>query len=435
MKSRLFLALLLLSSFVSLPVSNAAVAPEVELQAQRLMESDNAQAAFELLYAQRKSGPQDWFLYAMAAHRSGHLLEAANAYRKVLRLDPSSSRAKLELATVLAESQQWEESRRLFLDVRSENPPERVRQNIDRYLALVEEQQGSASQWRIRASAGLLYDSNVNNAPSVDTVVMFGLPFTLSDDAKAQAGLAYTFNYEADQLVRLSDAMAWQTGFALQWTDYIGLNGYDNIHFAASTGPVFQPVKGTFLSVPVSFEATAYTQSGDVSSSAVSISPQLRTQLGSSLALTLDTAVTWRHYSGSAERDAFSYSVAPGLVFSACGKGALSLGGRFGREDADIETYGWDNWGLSASISCPLGSDYAMSAYASYDENDYHAREAAFSDTRHDRKTAVGINLVKANRETRWDTMMGASYVSNQSNLALYGYDKYQLMLSARKRW
>lgn len=431
----LLTALLSIVLLTGASVAQAAISPQVERQATQLLDSGNTRSAYELLAAQPKTSPQDWFLYGMAAHRAGQLGEAERAYRTVLRLDPSSGRAKLELATVLSGKREWAESRRLLLDVKAENPPDRVRQNIDRYLAVIDQNEGAYSNWRVRASAGVLYDSNVNNGPTVNTITMFGLPFTLGADAKAQADMAYTMHFGADHVTRLSATTRWQSNFSFNWTDYFTEDRFDALQLSASSGPVFQIDPQTIFSLPLTAELVTYTDQGKAYSASVGVAPQMRYQATEKVALNLESTINWKHFIGNSARDTLSYSLAPGVDFRTCGQGSFRFGGSLGREDSGIDTYSNDNWALNASVFCPLGSNMAFSVYGSYGGSAYDGREAAYTQTRSDRKTTVGGNLRYAHKPTGLDGSLGVSYTHNDSNLPIYGYDKWQVSASVRKKW
>ncbi|MCP4183868.1 MAG: hypothetical protein GY761_11205 [Hyphomicrobiales bacterium] len=140
----------------------------------------------------------------MVAKKAGNMFETRNAMQEVIRLDPNrSQRAKLELAEAQSVLEQPEETRRLLNEVKADNPPDNVRQNIDRFLALLGDKNCHTKgnqRWCVKASASVMYDSNVNNATTAYTIIMFVLPFTLSDDAKARSDWAYRLGANFDHI-------------------------------------------------------------------------------------------------------------------------------------------------------------------------------------------------------------------------------------------
>ncbi len=56
------------------------------------------------------------------------------------------------------------------------------------FLAVIDK--GIQKAWSFSFGLGYEYDSNVNAGPGVDTILMYNLPFTLSDDAKGNSDYA-----------------------------------------------------------------------------------------------------------------------------------------------------------------------------------------------------------------------------------------------------
>jgi len=416
--------------------SFAAISPDIEQRSVELLESGKPVAAYELLTQQNKTTAHDWFLYGMAAHKSGSFQIAEEAYREVLRLEPNSQRAKLELASVIAENQNWSEARRLLQEVKATNPPATVVQNIDRFLSVINEREAEYSQWRVRASAGVIYDSNVNSATSADVVTLFGLPFTLSEDAKAQSDVAYTLRYEADRIDRVNDRVSWQSNFSVNWTDYAELDRFDTLQLLASTGPVFQINSNTIFSLPISSDLVVFTDEGDIYSNSIGIAPQLRHKLSDEVTLNLNGSVSHRFYEDNSERNTTSYSFSPGLDFlSGCGAETFRVGASFGRDNSGIGIYSNDNWGLNASIFCPIRENTAVSLFASIRQADYDEREFAHPVPRADETRSIGMSIQHADQNSGLDFIGSATYTENESNLGIYTYDRFQGSLTVRKKF
>ncbi len=77
----------------------------------------------------------------------------------------------------------------------------------------------------------------------------------------------------------------------------------------------------------------------------------------------------------------------------------------------------------------------AFSLYGSYGVSDYDMREAAYTETREDKSTAVGGSLQYAHQPSGLDAILSLNYTHNVSNLTLYDYDKIQATLSLRKKF
>lgn len=437
-KKTIATALLVLLS-ASLVDANASIRNDVAQKSIQLMDSGNPRAAYNLLAAEPKTMPQDWFLYGMAAKNAGNMFEYRNAMREVITLDPNrAGRAKLELAQALYALESPDDAERLLREVKAENPPQLVRQNIDRFLAIIGDKgchTNGNQRWCVTGNASVMYDSNVNNATTSKTVTLFGLPFKLSKDARAQSDIAYRLSARIDHIVTVNDKMAWQSDLGLYWTDYFKLNRFDVLQFTASTGPVFQLDEKTILSLPVTAEAVSYTDQGDFYSLSLGFAPQLRHKLNETVSLNLGAKINWKRFIDNIARDTTSYSIAPGIDIRTCGQGTFRIGGTLGRDDSGIDIYSNDNWELNTSIYCPVGANTVASLYASYGESRYDVRESAYAVKRHDKRTVIGGTMQYAHQPSGFDGIFNVTYTHNGSNLTLYGYDKWQVTGTLRKKF
>jgi hypothetical protein len=264
---------------------------------------------------------------------------------------------------------------------------------------------------------------------------MFGLPFTLSDDAKAQSDTAIRIGANFDHIITIDDKTAWQSGFSINFTDYSTLDRYDVVQLLASTGAVYQLNPKTLLSVPITAEAVAYTDRGEFYSTSIGVAPQLRHKLDEKTSLNLNASLSRKHFIDNGDRDTTSFAFNPSVDIQTCGQGTFRFGAGIGRENSGIDIYSNDNWQLSASLFCSLGEGFALSMFGSYGQSDYDEREAAFSEAREDNTRTIGANLRYENVDNGWDITLGGSYTENDSNLTLYSYDKFQGTLSARKKF
>jgi tetratricopeptide (TPR) repeat protein len=418
--------------FMSPALASASVDPQVV----SLLEHGQGKEAYLLLrssFDAARADAQDWFLLAMTARAAGDLKVAEKAFAKVIVIAPASSaRSKLELALLYYNQGNYAVARRLFLEVRAENPPPQVRQNIDRYLALMGEEAPQDDTLKFRVSAGITYDSNVNQATTKDTVTMFGLPFTLSDDAKAQDDFYATMRFEIDHLMRVGDRVDWQSGLSVTRREYFELNQYDSFTLEASTGPVFRLGEATILSLPASLELLKYDNRSELYSIVAGVAPQLRSQLSETAALNLGGNIAHKWFENNSDRDTWSFDGSSGLYFK-LGQGSLRLGVNAGIDDSGIDTYSHWRAGASASLYQPLGEDLAGSLWASYLHSDYDEEEAAYTEARKDDRVSAGFDLRYALVDPGLDLILSGSFTHNGSNLDIYQYDQFQTTFTIAK--
>lgn len=108
------------------------------------------------------------FYLGRSAFETKRYHEAIIAYERVLFEKPESSRTKLEMARAYFLNNSFNESKRLFLDVKNDpNVPINVLSNIKKYLMAIESKITRHSIGGILI-AGVNYDSNVNSSAALD---------------------------------------------------------------------------------------------------------------------------------------------------------------------------------------------------------------------------------------------------------------------------
>ncbi len=423
--------------------AQAAITPQIEAQASQLLNEGKAAEAYALLRRQHSpanAGPQQWFILGVAAYRARDLGTAETAFRQTLARDPSSQRAKLELARVLQEKGDNPEAERLFRDVRSQNPPAQVAANIDRFLSMMQNRDQQGHAYRARVTVGAGYDSNVNQATSAHQVTLFGLPFTLNRDAR-KSGSAFGFiKAEFDQVYRFDRNFAWATNLSLGARRYFGQGDYDSYTVNAATGPVFQPGDRTTILVPVFVNVMRVENSKLPSSqrfytNEYGIAPQVRYSLSDVVSLNLATVLGHRQYFEQGDRSAHVLRAAPGVDVKTQSAGVFSAGLIAGREIARSSIYSNRSFGGTLGWQYAFAKNFVVSLYGSHEQINYDAQEAMNDRVRKDTKTVAGLDAIYQSDLLAGDILLSYSHVWNQSSVRLYHYERDMISLGYRKRF
>lgn len=243
---RLFLCLGVTWLCASLPIGASAQITETShrqmpvaaVAASRLMEQgEDAQAKAILLEARKRFTDSDdiAFLLGMLAMAEKDYEDAADYFREILVRDPKAVRVRLELGRALFESGDYRDADRQFRFARSGDLPAEVNANIDRYLVAIRERQ--TFTWDV--SAAIAPDTNVNAAPSIEEISIFGLPFQLSEDAKRRTGVGLLLNTSAEWSPHIGERSRLRVGGDLYRTDYSG-GDFDDTLASAYIGPNFR---------------------------------------------------------------------------------------------------------------------------------------------------------------------------------------------------
>lgn len=89
---------------------------------------------------------------------------------------------------------------------------------------------------RLAFSASLAPDSNINGATNATSIELYGLPFTLSDDARRRSGVSASLGASVERRWRLSDRLALSAGGSALFVDTPG-QAFDQTHWTLEAGP------------------------------------------------------------------------------------------------------------------------------------------------------------------------------------------------------
>src|SRR5690606_27349475 len=125
---------------------------------------------------------QTQFTRGMLLAELGRYLEAADAFRRMLAQDPRLLRPRLELGRVLMLAKDYDGARYNFEQVLAHELPEGVRRTVLGVLSRIREELPS-----LTASIDIVFDSNANQATSVDEVEIDGVRYRLNADAREKS--------------------------------------------------------------------------------------------------------------------------------------------------------------------------------------------------------------------------------------------------------
>jgi tetratricopeptide (TPR) repeat protein len=106
------------------------------------------------------------YLYGVAALDAGHPRAAITALERVVANDPRSTQARLELGRAWYEAGDRAAAERQFLAVLAQNPPPGARNTADAYLRAIKPPAAAPGGWSGGYEFGAGYDSNANASTS-----------------------------------------------------------------------------------------------------------------------------------------------------------------------------------------------------------------------------------------------------------------------------
>ncbi len=381
----------------------------------------------------QSSNAQEWFLMALAAKACQRPVEASSYLEKVIEIDPKNAgRAKLELAYLTYSLGDVEKAKLYLNEVKASGPPTRVGENIDRFMQLIDTQAPPKS-WRLTTSLGWMYDSNANAGPDTDSVLMYGLPFVLSDDAKDNEDTAWLCNIGFDYNKIFTDDIAWQFGLYFSLTDYASLDNLDSFVLSGSTGPSFRVTNRFGLSVPLVFDRVRIGHEDSYYYCSYGVAPQLHYALTEKLSFNLGSVLSKKDYHNRSDRNSENYQLSPSLNYQIDNISFARTGLTLGIQNSGLSYQDNDLWGLNAMYGRFFWDIIQVTLSLSYFDTDYTGKEEAYSQARHDKTTRFGMNITYHIKLIGTDLVSSLYRTINHSNLDIYEYDRDQLSFFLRK--
>ena len=170
-------------------------APTVLDEARRLLADGRAAEAERLLAPHElelAGQPLFDYLFGVATLDSGHPADAVPAFERALAGEPDSASARLELGRALFESGDRDAAKNQFNWLLAHSPPASIRQTAEGYLRVMDSPARAISGWTREFEFGSGYDSNANASTSHPT--FFGITLDPSNVETPSAFAAASFS-------------------------------------------------------------------------------------------------------------------------------------------------------------------------------------------------------------------------------------------------
>jgi len=411
-------------------------------KATELLKARNYKAAYELLepLESDKAGNVDYdYLLGVAAVETGNASRAIFAFERVLAVQPNNADARAMLARAYFIAGEPENAKAEFNNVQSDKLDPAISKLVKDNILAIDKATGQATTFAAYIDIGLGYDSNINSATSTGSIVAPGLA----------PGLVLTLNgssVEKDSAyASLAGGVSFKAPIAKGFTVFGGAQASTRTNWREDT---FNPSYTDFnlgLSYKKyidTFTVSATHNDFEVNSTQFLKSTGVTGQWQRDLDDTNQVSVYGQFinltYPGQSVRDSHRKIVGAGWGHAFTGDKApvLFLSAYGGQEDADDSKFDYlasdTIFGLRAGGQ--LAWDYKTVAFAttSYERRSYDGVDPSFLVERADRQFDVSVGV-------RYTPFPGLtikpqlSYLNNDSNIALFGYDRTVLSVNLRK--
>ena len=193
--------------------------------------ADARSLLLDLAGRHRDSNDIDFLLGLLAVGSQEYDL-AIRYFRQMLVRRPDAVRVRLELGRAFYLKRDYDNAFRQFQFARAGRLPPGVARTIDRFLAAIRQEKS----WSYNVSVAIAPDTNINNGTSSREVVLFGLPFELSDETRRKSGIGAAIEAGAEFAPRIGDHMRLKVGGTLLRREYKD-NDFDDMTVVLYAGP------------------------------------------------------------------------------------------------------------------------------------------------------------------------------------------------------
>lgn len=360
------------------------------------------------------------FLRGMIAVAEKRYSDAIEAFRRILADEPNRERVRLELGRAFFLQGDYENAERNFRFARAGDLPDEAKQNVDQYLAAIQR----LKRWSYGLSLGIADDTNVNAATNLQTVYIYGLPFTLSDNARQKSGIGAAIDASGEFSPLISDDYKFLAGGLVHRLQY-GRGEFDDMTVSAYAGPEFFLARWRFDTLVTGFarwygEAPYSEGVGGRASIGYALLPTL--QLGLNLDGQADS------FRPIHDQDGPIYDASGEIAYTFTPSRTIRLSGGIAVQQARLAAYADTTYWLALDYYQDFPFGFSANLEPAVSTISYDGPLAAFGAARNDYSWAVRLDILNRRLEYRgFAPRISYIHSQNASNIVLYRYSRDQV--------
>lgn len=398
------------------------------------------------LYAMSDEEIDELFNKGLEESEIGDLGKSIEHFEAILNERPGLNRVKIELALSNFRALNYAVARRLAEEVLNDpGTPESVKVTIRSFLAELEKQ-SKPHLFTPYLSAGFLYDSNINVGPGTNSIDVAGgtLDFGTagsnisSGGVQINSGLGHRYLFpKSYELLGTTAALAWESQASLFRNEYFDDDDdFDLNVITFRTGPALLSARNWRASAK--FEANHISVGNDSIAWYLGFNPAITWFINGRTSITTDFLIQDRDFFKSRDKDRdatyLSAAVTIGHNFKGAAKPSIYAGVRYFDEDADTDRRSNDGYRASVGFNVQPSSKSKAYINYSYRQRDYDDVEPVFGIARDEseKRFSLGANYRFKTGNLMDDVLLSLDYsnTSNDSNVALFSFNRYVTVLS-----
>jgi hypothetical protein len=364
------------------------------------------------------------FWIGTSAMQVGETQLAVEKFKKMLAIDPHLYRARLELATTYFSTGRYEDARRELEIVQAASPPPGVQKNIAKLLEAIEERTKKLF-YNLRASLGYMWDDNITSGPEQRSYVVSGGIFTPSATASKLADEALVTNVSGNVLYDMGESkgMMWNTAASFYNKAYSDYSQFNYMALDVTTGPWWAGTRD-ILKIPFGYFYSDYES--ERLSEAFHLDPNYEYHLNPNFSLKGLYSYTnenyFADYREGLDNTNHRFELTPN-VYLKNRKHTISATAGYENHNAKSGQYSYADPYLGFSYFLRCTPDTEIFLRYQYFRREFEEIPTLYNQFRTDKRHMYTAVISQGFRKYFFASFE-FGYLDNNSNLALYDYDK-----------
>ena len=381
------------------------------------------------LLALEKISPRDeqvQFLLGLLDLQNKDYESAISRFHRILVSEPDRVRVRLELGRAYFLENDYENAERQFLFARAGHLPPNVQANVDRYLGAVR----SLRTFNYNFAISIASDTNLNAGPAIDTVSLYGLPFQLSQTAKANSGLGLALDAGVEWAPRISRKFKWRIGTQLHRSQYRE-TAFDDMTIGLYTGPHFTWKRWDFN---ILGNASRRWYGDHAYSGSIGASGDATYYLSPRIGVGAQIGVTRTGYPQNTTQNGLGQTVGANFFYTPTTSSSVRGSATFGHQSAEIAVYAYHLQQYGLSYTREFAGGITVGITPTYSRISYDGPIPAFGATRVDHQVTAQLTVL--NRRIDWHGLtprISYIYTHNNSSINLYTFRRNRVELGITK--
>jgi len=371
------------------------------------------------------------FYFAKSAEKLGNYKEALGAIERILINNPNDSLAQFQRAKLFFLLKDYTSAKTYFLQLKQTLKDKKSQKEIDKYILAIQNQQKKNSLiFTLVATMG--YDSNINNTSSADKWDLYlgdnTLPVQNSQDIK------HSYTFEEILLTNFKhkfDNSTFDNNLLLLSKQYTASHDIDINYFKESPAIIFK--NDNYISTSrLNYGYLTYGDNYYMSIYGIeeNFKYKISKDIINSTKLKIDNKI---YTQAKTNKNATLYSIEnkTDKYFSNNKTGFLLGYAKNVRHKGNLSTINYQNFKTAIDDTYKFSSSLTLNSKLQYEYIKYKDEYAVFNTTQKDKRTTFNIALTK---KLKYFSLVGNyEFINNDSNIAPFDYDKWNINLSIIK--